>query len=59
VAFANSIPARTSVQIALKDLQPVVPNGNSFFNYQISGKHVGLTEPIPYGLARFRADNFR
>lgn len=59
VTFANPIPARTTVQIALKDLQPLVPNGNSFFNYQIAGKHVGLTEPIPYGLARFRADNFR
>lgn len=32
VVFANPIPARTRVQIALKDVQPFIPGG-PFFSY--------------------------
>lgn len=54
--FDEPIPAKTNVKITLEDVEPLYPGAGSFFNYEVSGKHVGIENPIPYGIARFQAD---
>jgi len=56
VAFAQPIPARTSVEITFQEVEPTIPDVGAFFNYEVAGKHLGLERLIPYGIARFQAE---
>jgi hypothetical protein len=52
ISFAEPVPARTTMQLALDDVD-IEPRANArIVNYRLAGKHVGLERAIPYGLAR-------
>lgn len=57
LAFAQPVPARTTLQITLPEVEPTVPGAGAFFNYELAGKHIGLEHLIPYGIARFQANS--
>lgn len=59
LAFAQPVPARTTLEIVMDDVSPVVPGAGAFFNYELAGKHLGLKRLIPYGIARFQVNNPR
>jgi len=52
ISFAEPVPARTTMQLALDDVD-IKPRASArIVNYRLAGKHVGLERAIPYGLAR-------
>jgi len=56
LAFAQPVPARTTLKITLQEVEPTVPGAGNFFNYELAGKHLGLERLVPYGVARFQAN---
>lgn len=52
ISFAQPVPARTTIQLALDDVDMEPLGSARIVNYQLAGGHLGLERVIPYGLAR-------